>query len=453
VVRLLHRCAPETLADLLSTLARKHHVPGAQLAVRQGGELTSVAAGEPAYGRGGRVTRDTAFPLGSVTKYVTATTALVLAADGDLELDEPLEESLPDLPPPVAEVTLGQLLSHTGGLAAGPDSADVATSSTRRYVADHCRRHNVVVPPGTAFSYSNLGYVVVGHLIETITGMSWREAVESVVLRPLGIEPGFVPMPGAPAPSRPMAAGHSVNRAVGRVRPVAQSIAPAEAPTGALALSAADLAALATPHLGDGRPDLLPTGYAERMRTPVPGAAPFGLADGWGLGLALFRSADTTWVGHDGNAHGTACYLRIDPESGTAVALTSNANSGAELWPELLAGLAAEGVPVPAPAPVPPAAPAAAAPPDAAGTYRNGDMEYVVVAAGGELLLSVDGDDLTPLTCGPDLGFALRDPATGRQVLGGRFVRDPDTGRVAAVQLGGRLAARPDRHAERRRTA
>jgi CubicO group peptidase (beta-lactamase class C family) len=131
VVRLLHRCPPVVLADRLERLARKHHVPGGQLAVRQGPALTTVEYGEPAYGRGGRVTRDTAFPLGSITKCFTATTAMVLVADGDVALDDPLEDHLPDLGQPAAELTLRQLLSHTGGWASGPDSADGTTWSFR----------------------------------------------------------------------------------------------------------------------------------------------------------------------------------------------------------------------------------------------------------------------------------------------------------------------------------
>jgi hypothetical protein len=249
--------------------------------------------------------------------------------------------------------------------------------------------------------------------------------------------------------------GHSVNRSVGRVRPVSQSLAPAEAPAGALALSATDLVALALPHFGAGRPALLPPQYAARMRAPVPGAVPFGLADGWGLGLGLFQSGATTWAGHDGNAHGTSCHLRFDPDTDVALALTSNANTGSELWTELLAALAAEGFRVPGPPAATPTAPAVAPPPDAAGTYRNGELDYVLVVEDDRLLLSVDGDDFTPLTCARDLTFGLRDPATGREVLGGRFVRDPRTDGIGAIQLGGRLAVRsgPEQYAADRRIA
>jgi CubicO group peptidase (beta-lactamase class C family) len=310
-------------------------------------------------------------------------------------------------------------------------------------VADHCRPQNLVLPPGAGFSYSNMGYVLAGQLIETVTGMSWWEAVESIVLRPLGIEPAFIAAPGRTPTTRAVATGHSVNQAVGgRTRPVRQSLAPAEAPAGALAVSAADLVALGRTHIGAGVPQLLPAAYAEQMRQAVPAADPFGLADGWGLGLAVFRDGGARWVGHDGNANGTSCYLRIDPANGWVVALTTNANTGYGLWQELLAKLAHAGVPIGrSRAWAPPARPTVP-PPDCAGTYANGDIDYVVAQNNGRLHLAVDGDVLGPLTVYDGLTFSLWDPASGRQVPGGRFMRDRATGKVDGIQVGGRLARR-----------
>ena len=109
-----------------------------------------------------------------------------------------------------------------------------------------------------------------GCLIETITGMSWAEAIEAILLRPLEIEPAFVSLPGGKAPRRPVATGHSVNVHAGRTRPVQQSTTPAIAPAGALALSAADLVKLGMIHLGTGVPALLPAADAAQMRQPVP---------------------------------------------------------------------------------------------------------------------------------------------------------------------------------------
>lgn len=180
------------LSARLSALAHTHGVPGAQLALHHGGETVGIEFGELERGTGRLVDRDAAFPIGSISKTFTASVAMILAADGDVELDVPLGEQLPELGDLGEHLTLRQVLSHTSGLASGPASEQVSSASLRRYVADHCRRHNLVRPPGTGFSYSNMGYVLVGRLIETVTGMGWREAVEAILLRPLEITPAFV---------------------------------------------------------------------------------------------------------------------------------------------------------------------------------------------------------------------------------------------------------------------
>jgi Beta-lactamase len=189
-------------------------------------------------------------------------------------------------------------------------------------------------------------------------------------------------------------------------------------------------------------PDVLPPSVAEQMRRPVPGAEPFGLADGWGLGLAVFRQGRTEWVGHDGNGNGTSCYFRADPSGTWIIALTSNANTGIGLWRDLLRELAPTDIPIGYPresaAPGQPVAPW----PSVVGSYVNGSVEYLVTRAeSGDLLLAIDGEAV-PLTCYDGLLFASPDPITGRSVVGGRFITRPGTGRVDGIQVNGRVARR-----------
>ena len=430
-------------AGFLSALARKHRVPGAQLAIHRDGRTVAVDVGELEFGTRRRVSQESAFSVGSITKCFTATLAMILVADGDIDLDAPVSDHLPELDKLGVPLTLRQLLSHTGGLASGPDedADEVSPLTARRYVMDHCNRRNLVLPPGTGFSYSNMGYVVAGWLIETLTAMSWWEAVESILLRPLGIEPTFVGPHSAGPSGRPMATGHSVNAVTGRTRPVRPVSAPAEAATGGLAMSAADLVALGRLHLGDGAPSLLPQAYADQMRQPVPAAEPFGLADAWGLGLALFRHCTTDWVGHDGNVDGASCYLRIDPAGGQVVAFTSNANTGSAMWQDLLAELARVGFPIGPTAVRTPGQPIAPPPHGCVGTYANSDTEFMVVSEGGRHHLGVDGE-FGAMTFHNGLTFSLLDPGSGRTVVGGRFLRDPVTGTLDCLQINGRVGRR-----------
>lgn len=428
------------LEDRLTALARAHRVPGAQLAVHTGGSTIAVETGVLDAGTAEPFTADTAVPIGSITKCYTATVVMLLVADGDLELDDQLGDHVPELRRAGPPCTVGQVLSHTSGLPSGPDSDQVAALTASRYLLDHCTDRSLVMAPGTDFSYSNAGYVAAGRLIETVTGMSWAEAVRSVLLEPLGTVPCFIGAPGTAR--RPLAHGHAGNTATGRIRPVRQNLAAAEAAAGALAASALDLVALARVHTGDGPPGLLPPELATYARRPVSGADPGVLADGWGLGLALFRRDDTLWFGHDGNAQGTSCHLRADPASGAVVAFTSNASGGTELWHELADGLEdITGIRVPATPARPAAATPMAATAQCTGTYLNGDVEYqVTMNDSGSLALSVDGDLPAPLVCHEDLTCDLVDPHSGRRMPGGRFVRDPRTGAVDRIQLSGRMA-------------
>ncbi|NJC68035.1 beta-lactamase family protein [Planosporangium flavigriseum] len=424
-------------------MVRRHGVPGAQLAIHRAGRTVTTEVGELEYRTGQPVTADTAFGIGSITKSFTATAAMVLVEDGDLELDEAIGAYVPGMRELGDELTLRCLLSHTAGLSSGPDPDEVSTISVPRYVTEYCSRRRLVLPPGTGFSYSNIGYVLVGYVIEAVTGMSWAQAVASIVLRPLGIQPAFLGAPGAEPPTRRIASGHSVNTALGRARPVFPLQAPTEAAAGALAMSATDLVALGQVHLGAGVPELLPARCAEQMRVPVAGAEPYGLADAWGLGLAVFREGTTAWVGHDGNADGTACYLRIDPVGGWVVALTSNANTGAALWKDILGELARAGVPIGRPRVEAPMRIPTVPPTGCAGLYVNGDVEYVVAEKEGrDLYLAVDGDGFARMTFYDHLTFTLQDPESGREVLGGRFLRNPATKEIHALQVGGRLARR-----------
>ncbi|MGW4109865.1 serine hydrolase domain-containing protein [Actinosynnema sp. NPDC004786] len=411
----------QRIAARLAALARAHAVPGAQLAVHHGGRTWTHEVGLPP---------DAAVPIGSITKTFTATVAMALVSDGDLELDAPLSDHLPGV---ADELTLRHLLSHTGGLPSNPE--DVRTTSLRHHVRQALRELHPLHEPGAGFSYSNIGYDLVGHLIEVTTGMTWAEAVEAVLLRPLGIRARFTT-----GPDPEVVSGHAVNAGTGRAVPVAQSLAPVDAPAGALAASASDLVRLGR-MLAGGTPHLVAPDDLALMREPVRHAEPFGMADGWGLGLALFQRDGVRWVGHDGTADGTSCHLRINPADGTAVALTTNGSTGFALWRELVGELADAGLPVADYDGLRGLSRPIAPPPDCTGRFRNGDVEYAVRAVDRErLALTVDGEPFADLSLFDGLVFAMRDSDTGDTNQTGRFLRDPDDGGIRWIQIGGRLA-------------
>lgn len=418
------RCSTSDLSAVLADLVHRHHTPGAQFALYDGGDTTLVHTGVERYGYPAEMSNSSKVPVGSVTKACTATVAMILVGDGDLELDEPVSAVLGPVPH-TDTLTLRRLLTHTSGLPSDP-GAD-ATTCARELAAVE-----PVCAPGAMFSYSNLGYAVVGAMIEAVTGMSWRDAVDTILCHPAGIEPAFVDEPLD-------VAGHVVSGS--SVRVVEQILPPLLAPAGGLALSAADLVAFGRLHLG--KPGLLDVVTASQMHTRTAGVEPFGIADGWALGLSVFDGDDgVEWLGHDGTADGTSCHLRIDQAGDRVLALTTNASRGADLWRSLVGELRSLGFPLAHPDsrvgrgdPVP-------MPPEYAGTYRNGGIEYVVAPdPHGVPCLTVDGEVFPELLVDRDGVCSVREPATGRQADCGRFLRDPH-GVPAAFQVGGRVAWR-----------
>ncbi|HET9140094.1 serine hydrolase domain-containing protein [Actinophytocola sp.] len=426
-------------------MARTAAVPGAQLALHTPAGSWTAAYGVEERGDGRVLTPESTIPVGSISKTFTAALAMVLVSDGDLDLDTPVTEYLPDLRRAgghATRLTLRHLLSHTSGLPS--DREHPSATSLRRHVLDCLRELDPLDRPGRAFSYSNIGYVLAGYLVEAVTGMTWWEAMEVVLFKPLGLAPSFVV---GPATRRQTASGHSVNPALGRIRPVRQSLALVEAPAGAIAASASDLVVLGRLLAGHDDSGLIDAAVLAEMRTPLPGAEPFGVADGWGLGLALFDTDDRVWFGHDGTAEGTSCHLRFEPVSGTVVALTTNGSTGIPMWHELVAVLGEMGLRIGdyhgaarIESPTVPLAEYAGC----VGGYRNGEMEYSVRQHADKLRLTVDGEPYGELVLYRDLVFAVRDLDTGLVDQTGRFIRDARHGEIGWVQVGGRLARRRD---------
>lgn len=424
------------LAELLTALTAELRVPGAQAVVEHAGHTASAAVGVRSTADGWPMTPVTAVPAGSLTKPCTAALVMVLLADGDVALDGPAAEHLPELADR-AHVTVRHLLDHTAGFPANVAEDGATGSSLRRWVRRHATSHPPLHPPGRAFSYSNAGYVVVGCVVETVLGMGWADAIDAVLLDLAGVEPAHVL--GQRPSVRPVADGHALLPGGGHLPVPDQRLPDVEAPVGGLALSAADLAALA-------RAAMLPTATAMREdRTTELTVGPFGLADGWGAGWARYgATGETAWWGHDGTADGASCHLRFDPAGGSLVALTANASSGPQLWTALVDRLCAAGVqvadhPVSAlrePGPVVPG------PADALGTYVNGDSAVTVERGPGDgLRLSFDGRVRGELICHDDLRFVLQ-AQPGRPGAVGRFLPAVDELGAPYLQLSGRLARR-----------
>ena len=157
-------------------------------------------------------TTDTLYDLASLTKLFTTTAVMRLVEQGQLALDEPVAQWLPDFAAGgKASVTLRQLLTHTSGL---PDYLQLwkleATPAARM---QRVLSTPLLDPPGTAFRYSDLGLIALGHLVEQVTGTSLDRVVHDMVTGPLHLDQTLYQ---PPADLKPRIAPTEYEDAVGR---------------------------------------------------------------------------------------------------------------------------------------------------------------------------------------------------------------------------------------------
>ncbi|GAA2323136.1 hypothetical protein GCM10010149_90440 [Nonomuraea roseoviolacea subsp. roseoviolacea] len=365
----------------LDELRAAHHVPGATLAVLVDGQVHELASGVLHRGTGVEVTTDSVFLSGSIAKVYTATLVMRLIDEGRLTLDTPVADVLTEFATPDPEatrtITVRQLLSHTGGV-----TNDFNHDSGRgddclaRYV-EAARDVPLDCPPGTAVSYGGLGYVVLGRLVEMLTGRTWDQALKDLLFAPLGLERSMT-LPEEALRFR-VAMSHVGEDGADPDPAPAWDLMPRSAgPYGRVIVSAGDMARFAGMHLAGGlAPDgtrVLSAAAAAAMtrrETDVPDKWTVS-ADGWGLGWTLYDWDGLPGYGHDGAAIGQYAYLRVVPHAGLALVLMTNGGSArllyADLFRELLAELA--GVTMPAPF-GPPAQPPAVDLDPLLGTYRR----------------------------------------------------------------------------------
>ena len=182
------------LGDLVAATAATHHCPTVSWAVTiDGAVVESGAHGLLADGRTPSV--DTVYRIASMTKSFTAATVLALRDEGQLSLDDRIADLAPELAAitgPTADaapITVRHLLSMAGGMANDDAWADRHLDiSTAEIDALYRAGAVFACPTGTAFEYSNLGYAMLGRIVQCVTGQRLQDQVTNRFLGPLGLD-------------------------------------------------------------------------------------------------------------------------------------------------------------------------------------------------------------------------------------------------------------------------
>jgi CubicO group peptidase (beta-lactamase class C family) len=306
-------------------------VPGAAIGILREGVATTAYYGVADVGTGEPVTPETLFSLGSLTKSMVATVIARLAEAGRLSLEDPVVAHVPELRGSgwAQDATLRDLLANRSGLPlrsglefdfdGRKDDDDGALSRLAADVA-------AGIPTAGFWSYTNVGWCLLGRAIETATGTAWEEAMRHHLagagLRQTTFTTGVV--------TKPRASGHDVT-AEGTA-PVEPLAARAYGPPGANAASTVtDLLRFAALHLED--PSLAP------LREVHAEVSIYGWLDSWCLGWARFDWDGGPVWGWDGVINGERSVLRILPEHQAAVVLMTNASTGRAMYRSLFTDL------------------------------------------------------------------------------------------------------------------
>ncbi|GAA0584216.1 hypothetical protein GCM10009534_17880 [Kribbella sandramycini] len=303
--------------EFVQRQSRAAGVPGVAYAVVGGGAEHQGAFGVDGDGRA--VDPRTPFLWGSVSKPVTATLVVLLARDGLLRLDDPVGRLVPSFAT-TNRITVRQLLEHTSGLPEGltlTDRYDAGRSIAS--LLPQIAGLEPVAEPGSKHNYSSLNYIVLGAVVESVTGKPFAQVLSERLLTPAGITG---PLADASKTGQVLPAGHRF--VFGGTRAFESHVDPATVPAGYLVGSVEDLAAYARTQLTGGRVlDAKDRGLLHTSKVSV------GYDNGYALGWRTSKvpGTDEPMVWHGGAAPGYQAAIVLLPKRNQAVVVLQNAYS------------------------------------------------------------------------------------------------------------------------------
>ncbi len=320
---------PAELAPVLKPILEKSHkLPGLVGAIVDGNRITAIGAvGIRKVGAPEPMTADDLIHLGSDTKAMTATLIGKLFESKRLSDQDTMADVFADLRPTMnsemAKATVAQLLEHTAGVPANVDwrafdRTRRPLTAQRRMVVEEVLSKAPENPPGTKYNYSNVGFVILGAILEQKTGQPWEELIKNELFKPLGMTTaGFGP-PGTPGKvDQPW--GHVIKN--GTLQPLQFDNPPLMDPAGRVHCSISDWAKFVSVYLdAKGQtPAILTATTIRELTTPGPVGS---YAGGW-------INAKRPWAGgtaltHAGSNNMWYCVVWAAPNRHFAVLVATN---------------------------------------------------------------------------------------------------------------------------------
>jgi CubicO group peptidase (beta-lactamase class C family) len=261
----------------------------------------------------------TKFRIGSMNKMFTATAVVQLAEAGKLQFTDPLGKFLPDYPnrDVASKVTIHHLLTHTGGTGDIFGPAFSQKRDSLRELKDYAALYGprgLAFEPGAQWAYSNYGFVLLGLVIEKVSGQSYYDYVREHIFKPAGM----ASTDSYPESTR--VAHRSIGYTKGEggaLRPNNDTLPPRGTSAGGGYSTVEDLLRFATAVVNH---KLLNAQYTDVLTTGKVA----GTVGKYAYGFSDVRQDGIRWFGHGGGAPGMNGDLRIYPDAGYVIAVLAN---------------------------------------------------------------------------------------------------------------------------------
>ncbi len=352
-------CIDEKKQQIASELKR-WDVPSVALAIVKDGEVLYTGGIGMRDNDSLPTTDETLFQIASCTKAFTATLAAVCATEGLLDFDTPIVEYMPEfrLSDDYAtnHLTVRDFLSHRSGLPRH-EYAWYGTGFSREQLMKNLRFLPLNMPIRYKYQYSNFNYLITGALIEKVTGMKFEEAMETKLLRPLGMERSFVYLDEIDKhEDHAIAFDRPVEYTMTGIAPTAYYCSPAEihsddpnekvgdptASAGCIVSCAKDMSKWLQFNLNKGkvgdqqlvREDLMNLIATMHIPTGEDPAFPEQCGDSYGLGWSIFYYRGHKTLEHGGNLPGFTSSVSLVPDRNLGIFISANMN--VSLLPEAI---------------------------------------------------------------------------------------------------------------------
>ncbi len=293
--------------------------------------LKAAATGSSDIGNNTPADTSTIYRTGSISKSFTAFLMMQMVQDGVIELDDPIEDYMPEIRnldgySDSRKITFRQLASHTAGLIREPDMENAAAGPIDEWenkILASIPNTSFQTEPGERYSYSNIGFGILGLAVSRASNRSFMELVTERIFEPLNMKNSFFVVPEDKRNNLSKGLGGGPMGELDTERPAREHSGRGyKVPNGGIYSTPLDLTKFMMSNMG--YIELLGEDHLTEMQTIQ---TPEGRLT-YGLGFSLYQDLGISTVGHGGSVAGYTAHFIFDKESQYGVILMRNFNWG-----------------------------------------------------------------------------------------------------------------------------